>query len=784
MSARETSRDYANPHRPAPLRWFNRVGQLHAARPFEIDELEQTARDKTGLSDFGDPRYREPLRQLLWSMTHEAKLNPLGAVVQRTRILEALQTRLRIEQWFTEHPEINEIELGPVIAIAGFQRTGTTKLHRLLAADPDTRALRSWEALCPAPTQSEGRTGAATRIRRARLAQGAASYMAPDFFIVHPIEYDAPEEDILLLDLCFLSQTPESIMHVPTYAAWAQAQDPQFAYEYLARCMQLLMWQRPALRWVLKTPHHLEHLDTLAKVFADLTIVQTHRDPLATTASFCSMVAHARGIFSDQVDPLEVGQHWLAKIRHVGQRASSVREQGQLRVCDVLYADLLEDPIGEVARIYAAAGLQLTDAVVASMREHDGANKVNRHGVHRYELSDFGLSPAGVNDTLGFLREMPATSSIPAMPANESENRPHTARAAGSTQDAKATGVGHQNPIAATLTGAFDLLLRRKRAGDLKPLDASIRMDGRVCLVTGANTGLGLATARSLARRGATLILACRSGIPDTADTLIAETGNPNITMRHVDLADLHSIDQLCGALRKDGIRLDVVVLNAGLMPLSDRPSAQGYEVMFAVHVLANATLLRRFIADGVLRPAATNDAQPRVVIVSSEAHRSAPPTSVEEIGAYFKYGVRDGMREYGRSKLELCALGVHLRQLIAEGEQGSPIPWLAVHILCPGPVASSLAREAPKWMRPWLDPLMRLTFKSPEEASAPVDYLACAPALAGHAGEYLHMLRPRPMSAAATDPKFAAAVWDTCARISNAHEHDPPSATGAAAAD
>jgi NAD(P)-dependent dehydrogenase (short-subunit alcohol dehydrogenase family) len=290
-----------------------------------------------------------------------------------------------------------------------------------------------------------------------------------------------------------------------------------------------------------------------------------------------------------------------------------------------------------------------------------------------------------------------------------------------------------------------------------------------VCLITGANSGLGLATARSLARRGATLILACRSGIPQTAATLIAETGNPNISMIEVDLADLDSVHRLCATLRDRGVALDVAVLNAGLMPLSDRPSAQGYEIMFGVHVLANATMLRRWIEDGVLRPASDGAARPRVVIVSSEAHRSAPPTTIDEIGAYFSYGVRDGMREYGRSKLELCALGVHLRQLIAapDLDRGSVKPWLAVHILCPGPIASNIAREAPAWMRWWLDPVLRWSFKTPEEACVSVDYLACAPELEGHAGEYLHMMRPRALASAATDPAFAAAVWDRCARMS-----------------
>lgn len=766
---RVTSRDYANPHRPAPIRWFNQLGQIGSQLGpqlgLDIDELEATARARTGLCNFGDPRYREPLRQLLWSMTHEAHLNTLGALIQRTRMLDALATRLRIEALFAAHPEIANIDLGHVIAIVGLQRSGTTKLHRLLAADPETRSLRSWEALSPVPVRAESRTGSGVRVRRAQLAQRALSVMAPDFFIVHPVEYDAPEEDILLLDLCFLSQTPESIMHVPTYAAWAQDQDPRFAYEYLARCMQLLMWQQPAKRWVLKTPHHLEHLESLASVFGQLTIVQTHRDPLETTASFCSMVAHARGVFSDEVDPLEVGRHWVAKIRHVGERASTFRETNPGRVCDVRYADLLEDPIHEVQRIYAAAGLELTPDLVATMRKHDGANRANRHGRHRYELADFGLTLASVDAALGFLRQLPGmpNDGAPVEPSSKTRATPPSDQPNGHPR------LGHDNAISATVTGLLDLLARRNNTtNDRSPLDDSVRMDGRVCLITGANTGLGLATARSLARRGATLILAGRSGIPETANTLIAQTGNPNITMLEVDLADLDSIDRLCATLRDRGAALDVAVLNAGLMPRHDRPSAQGYELLFGVHVLANATLLRRWIEDGVLRPASDGAARPRVVIVSSEAHRSAPPTTANDIGTYFSYGVRDGLQEYGRSKLELCALGVHLRSLVAADDSDSASPWLAVHMLCPGPVASSIAREAPSWMRSWLDPVMRWSFKSPEQACLAVDYLACAPELEGHAGEYLHIMRPRPLASAATDPAFAAAVWDTCARISS----------------
>src|SRR5262249_48955329 len=144
-----------------------------------------------------------------------------------------------------------------------------------------------------------------------RLAESALRVLAPEFFAVHPVESEAPEEDILLLDHAFMSQAPEAMLHVPTYARWLESQDLRPAYRFLRRALQVLAWQRGGAYWVLKTPHHLEFLAELLAVFPDAVIIQTHRDPQATMGSFCSMVAHGRGLFSDVVDPREVGRHWL-----------------------------------------------------------------------------------------------------------------------------------------------------------------------------------------------------------------------------------------------------------------------------------------------------------------------------------------------------------------------------------------------------------------------------------------------------------------------------------------
>src|SRR6185503_18919343 len=125
-----------------------------------------------------------------------------------------------------------------------------------------------------------------------KLSERTLAWLAPEFFAIHPVEADAAEEDVLLLDHSFTSQAPEATLHVPTYAAWLETQDLEPAYRYLARALKLLSWQKPRQFWVLKTPHHMEYLDELFRVFPGATVIQTHRDPQKTMGSFCSMVAH------------------------------------------------------------------------------------------------------------------------------------------------------------------------------------------------------------------------------------------------------------------------------------------------------------------------------------------------------------------------------------------------------------------------------------------------------------------------------------------------------------
>ncbi|MCB9664663.1 MAG: SDR family NAD(P)-dependent oxidoreductase [Alphaproteobacteria bacterium] len=310
----------------------------------------------------------------------------------------------------------------------------------------------------------------------------------------------------------------------------------------------------------------------------------------------------------------------------------------------------------------------------------------------------------------------------------------------------------HGGAVRATLAGIVDRFTPR---GPGVRLDPTVRLDGQTALVTGASRGLGLAIAQGLAHRGARLILPCRSGHAEAEAAVLAVAPEAQVELLDVDLASPASVEALCDTLRDRGERLDLLVCNAGVVPARARTTPAGLDLMVHVNFLANVQLVRRLLDDGTL----PRDRQPpaRIVLVGSEAHRSAPPIDPDRWDRAEDYGTAAVIDHYGRSKLLLHAWVCELARRL-DGPDG---PQVAVHHLCPGAVASSIAREAPGWVKPLLDLLMRTFFASPAKASLPALYLAAEPTLDGRTGVYLHLDRARDVAATASDPEVGATLWD-----------------------
>jgi hypothetical protein len=375
------------------------------------DQLIKLARKKTGLHSFGDEFWEEPLDKLIDSINHEAQLRPIGRFITRERLTGLLSIRLRAENWFKKYPEILKQELYPVILICGLQRTGTTKLHRLLAADPENRVLAAWEALNPVPL-NDNPAETVRRMKAARISEKALRLMAPGFFSIHPVEYEKPEEDILLLDTTFLSTTPEATMHVPSYAAWLEQTDQSLAYKYVVQLLKLLQYQRPAKRWVLKSPHHMEFLDLAKSHFGQVHFIWTHRNIFESLPSFISMVAHSQTIFSDQVSLDMVARHWVKKTGYMLSKGIEFRKTNPgAKFTDVFYGDIVASPMSVLGEIYRN-GLSISPELYQIFLDTDRQNAPNRYGTHKYNLQDFNLDSDELNKTTGIYSDFLKTISV------------------------------------------------------------------------------------------------------------------------------------------------------------------------------------------------------------------------------------------------------------------------------------------------------------------------------------------------------------------------------------
>ncbi len=769
-----TSTDYEHPYRPLGVRAFNWLGEAGTnfglSDRLDVNALRDAARRKTGLSDFGDDGHAEALEVLVTSINAEARLTPAGRLIQKSRLTGALVQRLRIEDLLQRHPEIVDIDLGRIIVISGLQRTGTTLLQRLLISHPDVRGISGAEALVPVPDSQDSDRAERSRRWRAMLAQRTVSYLAPDFQAIHPVGHDQAEEDVLLLDLNFMSQTAEATMTVPSYSRWLEDQDHTQNYEFFRRVLQVLAWQRPTSAWVLKTPHHLEFLDAFCRAFGSATVVQAHRDPRVTLASFCSMVAHGHGIFSDAVDAGEIGRHWHYKTHRMVERAMQARAASPAnQFVDVSYYDLITDPISEARRVCEAAGVGFDGTAERQAEQYLAANPQNRFGKHDYQLEDFGLTEQGIDAAFAAYREAYAipfeddrhqSASVYAPPSPSAEGEEPAA------EGQPERGIGDRGFVGALATAVRDL--RNPAAPDIEPVADDVRIDGKTCLVTGANSGLGRAAAVELARRGGRMILACRPGHHGICEEIKRESGSETVELVEVDLADLRSVHRCCDELRDRGVRIDIALMNAGLMTPAARRTAQGYDEMFAVHFLANRVMIDRWLSDGVVVPAIPEGDPPRIVFVSSEAHRSSAAIDFDHLGEFAPYGMKDSMRHYGLSKLVLCTYATELSRRLhrsSEGDDGvgddSDGVEVAVHALCPGGVATNITRGAPAALRSFVDLVLRRLFRSPEEAVEPVTWLCCAPEAGSSTGLYLHLMHRKQVSESAADAAHGAKLWE-----------------------
>ncbi|WP_158611005.1 sulfotransferase [Aurantiacibacter spongiae] len=322
--------------------------------------------------------FRLRLERLACSLTTEARLNPLGRTIAHGQLTRVIRQRLLLGALWADRPEILEGQLTAPIIVVGQMRSGTTRIHRLLAADPAHAATRFCDSWHPVPAWPD------TRPAWSALSLLVARWLDPWIDSIHPFGTTRADEELGWLAAALDHCAYETQWRVPGFTAFSEARDATPVYREFERILRTDAHfhgnsDRPR---VLKVPQFAEDLPALLARFPESRVVRTGRDADDTAGSSASLVANQMTIQSDNVDC-----DWIAsEVR----RKIALREQ---RMDDALndfggpfalanFQSLNEDWEAEIRRIYTAAKLVLTPAALEAMQAETGRSSEAPHRQH------------------------------------------------------------------------------------------------------------------------------------------------------------------------------------------------------------------------------------------------------------------------------------------------------------------------------------------------------------------------------------------------------------------
>ena len=390
------------PSLPLRLQVVNTVGKhLGAARlpvvSLREEALVQAAVKETGLTDFGDSYYRESLLRLLESADNDAALHLSGQVALREVIVGSLINRLLLTEACKQTPETFRKPLKSPIIVLGLPRSGTTFLHRLLAMDPAHRAVPWWELARPLPdADSDKQSDRRRQVFQKKLDR--RQKLAPDFDRKHYTRVDTPEECIWLLANTFLSPLFWAFAPVYGYLDWYKNQDRLQAYYEYRLLLQVLQEADPTRRLALKSSTHTGAVETLLQTVPGALLIQTHRNPVETSASLVSLFYSVHSRMTERLDVRRMTEAILSFHEHQIARNLAARDAHPGALFDVYYDRLVADPIGTVRDIYDHYDLAWSEEFAERLNDYLQLNPNGKHGAHRYAPETFGQTGEAISE--------------------------------------------------------------------------------------------------------------------------------------------------------------------------------------------------------------------------------------------------------------------------------------------------------------------------------------------------------------------------------------------------
>lgn len=347
-------------------------------------EDETANRSPQDIADF-----RDRLDRLCKSLTEEAALNALGHTMAYGQLTAAIRKRHALGRLWREQPELAATPIAPPIVVVGQMRSGTTRLHRLLSADPAHAGTRFCNALDPVPQKPDWRAV------KCGFTLLFARRINPWLDTLHPFGATRVDEEISWLSFALDACAFEAQWRIPSFVAFSEGADPTPIYREFARILRsdsAMMGNTDRPR-VLKCPQYSEALPALLAQFPDARIVVTQRDDEAVLDSSISMVASQTAFQSDHADLAAIRLEWRRKIALREARTQTALADFDGPLARVGFDELNQDSDAVVQRVYNDLGMDLSAAARRAMHRERARAARDNHKRHREQIAGFGSKP-------------------------------------------------------------------------------------------------------------------------------------------------------------------------------------------------------------------------------------------------------------------------------------------------------------------------------------------------------------------------------------------------------
>ena len=348
-------------------------------------EGEQSLRAAEDVNDF-----RLRLYTLCEALQEQAQLNALGLTIAHGQLVRVIRQRLELGTLWSDQPDLATGKLAPPIIVVGQMRSGTTRIHRLLAADPQFAATRFCDSWLPVPRKPD------TRPAWSALSLMFARKLDPWLDSIHPFGVTRPDEELGWLACALDHCAYEAQWRVPTFTAFSESRDPAPVYREFARILatDAQTHGNADLPRVLKVPQFAEDLPALLAQFPDARVVLTKLCEQQTAASAASLVANQMTIQSDNVAMDWIEAEMVRKIGLRQERMNAALNEFAGPVATVDFDAMEADWECEVGRLYRELGLLMAQGSLPTMRDEHARAAASAHHSHTQQYREFASADA------------------------------------------------------------------------------------------------------------------------------------------------------------------------------------------------------------------------------------------------------------------------------------------------------------------------------------------------------------------------------------------------------